>query len=190
MPSGIVREAERTRMDARAGALLQGWLLHAHFHSDAEVMDQHLIHLRQYPFNSGPIAQRLVQKTHNLLVPGSNPGGPTKLPSRGQHSRPCFNKPGMTESCCMPDFWQNWQSRQSHEFPTATNTQPRHPSHARCPAASSEQRLGAHKRRLVQYAVLWSGNAPLIVGEDAPEHFRADHVNAEVSGRSECVSLW
>ena len=26
----------------------------------------------------GPIAQRLEQQTHNLLVPGSNPGGPTK----------------------------------------------------------------------------------------------------------------
>ena len=81
MPPGIVREAERTRMDARAGALLQGWLLHAHINeaaSDAEVMDQYLIHLRQYLFNSGPIAQRLVQKTHNLLVPGSSPGGPTK----------------------------------------------------------------------------------------------------------------
>ena len=25
----------------------------------------------------GPIAQRLEQQTHNLLVPGSNPGGPT-----------------------------------------------------------------------------------------------------------------
>jgi hypothetical protein len=81
MPPGIARETERPRMDARAGALLQGWLLHAHTNevaSDTEVMDQHLIHLQQYPFNSGPIAQRLVQKTHNLLVPGSNPGGPTK----------------------------------------------------------------------------------------------------------------
>src|SRR5579871_5086151 len=26
----------------------------------------------------GPIAQRLEQQTHNLLVPGSNPGGPTR----------------------------------------------------------------------------------------------------------------
>jgi hypothetical protein len=26
---------------------------------------------------SGPVAQRLEQQTHNLLVPGSNPGGPT-----------------------------------------------------------------------------------------------------------------
>src|ERR1039458_1264358 len=25
----------------------------------------------------GPVAQRLEQQTHNLLVPGSNPGGPT-----------------------------------------------------------------------------------------------------------------
>ena len=26
----------------------------------------------------GPVAQRLEQRTHNPLVPGSNPGGPTK----------------------------------------------------------------------------------------------------------------
>lgn len=39
------------------------------------------------------------------------------------------------------------------------------------------------KRRLGHYAVLWSGNAPLIVGEDAPELLRARHINAEVSGR-------
>jgi hypothetical protein len=29
-------------------------------------------------WHKGPIAQRLEQQTHNLLVPGSNPGGPTK----------------------------------------------------------------------------------------------------------------
>jgi hypothetical protein len=28
-------------------------------------------------FGAGPVAQRLEQQTHNLLVPGSNPGGPT-----------------------------------------------------------------------------------------------------------------
>jgi hypothetical protein len=27
----------------------------------------------------GPLAQRLEQRTHNPLVPGSNPGGPTSL---------------------------------------------------------------------------------------------------------------
>ena len=27
----------------------------------------------------GPVAQRLEQQTHNLLVPGSNPGGPTNI---------------------------------------------------------------------------------------------------------------
>ena len=27
----------------------------------------------------GPVAQRLEQQTHNLLVPGSNPGGPTSI---------------------------------------------------------------------------------------------------------------
>src|SRR5260370_37289213 len=28
-------------------------------------------------YERGPVAQRLEQQTHNLLVPGSNPGGPT-----------------------------------------------------------------------------------------------------------------
>ena len=28
---------------------------------------------------SGPLAQRLEQRTHNPSVPGSNPGGPTRL---------------------------------------------------------------------------------------------------------------
>ena len=28
-------------------------------------------------YRGGPIAQRLEQRTHNPLVPGSNPGGPT-----------------------------------------------------------------------------------------------------------------
>ncbi len=27
----------------------------------------------------GPVAQRLEQRTHNPLVPGSNPGGPTNF---------------------------------------------------------------------------------------------------------------
>src|ERR1700682_170286 len=31
---------------------------------------------------AGPLAQRLEQWTHNPLVPGSNPGGPTKYPPR------------------------------------------------------------------------------------------------------------
>ena len=29
--------------------------------------------------NVGPVAQRLEQRTHNPLVPGSNPGGPTSF---------------------------------------------------------------------------------------------------------------
>ncbi len=29
---------------------------------------------------AGPVAQRLEQRTHNPLVPGSNPGGPTNIP--------------------------------------------------------------------------------------------------------------
>ena len=38
----------------------------------------------KYPRHSGPIAQRLEQGTHNPLVPGSNPGGPTSLlPTHG-----------------------------------------------------------------------------------------------------------
>src|SRR5271170_7820246 len=37
----------------------------------------------------GPVAQRLEQRTHNPLVPGSNPGGPTKLPrSQAAHTPP------------------------------------------------------------------------------------------------------
>src|ERR1700686_3758191 len=35
----------------------------------------------------GPLAQRLVQRTHNPLVVGSNPTGPTKLP---RYSRNTF----------------------------------------------------------------------------------------------------
>lgn len=35
------------------------------------------------------------------------------------------------------------------------------------------------KRRLGHYAVLWSGNAPMLVGEDAPTQIRALQVHAE-----------
>lgn len=38
---------------------------------------RHAPHLATDP--AGPIAQRLEQRTHNPLVPGSNPGGPTKF---------------------------------------------------------------------------------------------------------------
>ena len=34
------------------------------------------------PARNGPIAQWLEQRTHNPLVPGSSPGGPTKFPAR------------------------------------------------------------------------------------------------------------
>ena len=41
----------------------------------------HPIFPKQYKINTlalvGPVAQRLEQRTHNPLVPGSNPGGPT-----------------------------------------------------------------------------------------------------------------
>ena len=33
-------------------------------------------------YGGGPVAQWLEQSTHNALVPGSSPGGPTKLPSQ------------------------------------------------------------------------------------------------------------
>jgi hypothetical protein len=33
---------------------------------------------KQLSLGKGPIAQRLEQGTHNPLVPGSNPGGPTE----------------------------------------------------------------------------------------------------------------
>ncbi len=43
---------------------------------------------------AGPVAQRLEQQTHNLLVPGSNPGGPTitRTPDRGSHHDPFLLK--------------------------------------------------------------------------------------------------
>src|SRR5215208_3653397 len=34
--------------------------------------------LTDYAGRSGPVAQRLEQRTHNPSVPGSNPGGPTR----------------------------------------------------------------------------------------------------------------
>ncbi len=37
------------------------------------------------------------------------------------------------------------------------------------------------KRRLGHYAVLWSGNAPMIVGEQAPERLQALQVKADMS---------
>ena len=45
----------------------------------------------------GPVAQRLEQRTHNPLVPGSNPGGPTKVSfSRGQTGAKRAKVRGMT----------------------------------------------------------------------------------------------
>ena len=47
------------------------------------------VRIRMTTAISGPLAQRLEQRTHNPLVPGSNPGGPTKnyapLPTLGGH---------------------------------------------------------------------------------------------------------
>ena len=40
------------------------------------------------PAAYGPIAQRLEQGTHNPLVPGSNPGGPTTYLSNDVHRNP------------------------------------------------------------------------------------------------------
>ncbi len=37
-------------------------------------------HVRWSKAKEGPIAQRLEHRTHNPLVPGSNPGGPTRRP--------------------------------------------------------------------------------------------------------------
>src|SRR5436305_2886173 len=42
-------------------------------------------------FENGPVAQRLEQGTHNPLVPGSNPGGPTQL-SSGKRGRAAKNE--------------------------------------------------------------------------------------------------
>ena len=41
--------------------------------------DWSLLAGRDIRLSSGPIAQRLEQGTHNPLVPGSNPGGPTNF---------------------------------------------------------------------------------------------------------------
>src|SRR5205823_10272481 len=40
------------------------------------------------PEKHGPVAQRLEQGTHNPLVPGSNPGGPSPESFRGCHAGP------------------------------------------------------------------------------------------------------
>src|SRR6266480_3470427 len=37
----------------------------------------------QFTYENGPVAQRLEQGTHNPLVPGSNPGGPSPERFRG-----------------------------------------------------------------------------------------------------------
>src|SRR5205823_13412195 len=52
------------------------------------------VRIRMTTAISGPLAQRLEQRTHNPLVPGSNPGGPTKTATRvhqrwGAPSRHC-----------------------------------------------------------------------------------------------------
>ena len=40
------------------------------------------VRIRMTSPDPGPLAQRLEQRTHNPLVPGSNPGGPTKTAER------------------------------------------------------------------------------------------------------------
>src|SRR5436190_12172868 len=59
------------------------WL---HFHGERNarrgfVERDHVLYDKHSCFcqTCGPIAQRLEQQTHNLLVPGSNPGGPTSV---------------------------------------------------------------------------------------------------------------
>jgi hypothetical protein len=37
----------------------------------------------KFTYKNGPVAQRLEQGTHNPLVPGSNPGGPSPECFRG-----------------------------------------------------------------------------------------------------------
>ena len=48
---------------------------------------------------AGPIAQRLEQRTHNPLVPGSNPGGPTKKLALRLHPGAFFVPPGNVSAC-------------------------------------------------------------------------------------------
>ena len=63
---------------AQHGIALGPWL---NFNNKAHacrgfVNAEHVLYDKHY-FAQGPVAQRLEQQTHNLLVPGSNPGGPT-----------------------------------------------------------------------------------------------------------------
>jgi hypothetical protein len=56
----------------------------------------------------GPIAQRLEQGTHNPLVPGSNPGGPTFPQAVCASTAWGF---------CVPARWKHSPSEQSISFP-------------------------------------------------------------------------
>jgi hypothetical protein len=57
----------------------------------------------------GPVAQRLEQRTHNPLVPGSNPGGPTNILccQTGGHEPPLFPR------ASLPFFKNTFVLRQS-----------------------------------------------------------------------------
>jgi hypothetical protein len=44
------------------------------------------LHCAKLRLDAGPVAQRLEQQTHNLLVVGSNPTGPTNCNYAGQAS--------------------------------------------------------------------------------------------------------
>src|SRR5208282_3100372 len=70
----------------------------------------------------GPVAQRLEQQTHNLLVPGSNPGGPTKISASPSASpqrqteiknRPVPQLAGDAKPSAM-GFHDGFADRQSH----------------------------------------------------------------------------
>src|ERR1039457_7544770 len=71
----------------------------------------------------GPVAQRLEQQTHNLLVPGSNPGGPTRtsvitsVPSPQRQAkvknRPVPQLAGEAEAAAV-DFDYGFADRQAH----------------------------------------------------------------------------
>jgi hypothetical protein len=44
----------------------------------------------RFTYENGPVAQRLEQGTHNPLVPGSNPGGPSSESFQGRYALGLF----------------------------------------------------------------------------------------------------
>ncbi|MDB5077856.1 MAG: hypothetical protein JWO42_4035 [Chloroflexi bacterium] len=60
------------------------------------------LHIARNATLRGPLAQRLELPTHNRLVPGSNPGGPTPRPSCSE--RPERPRPSVWPALWLPPF--------------------------------------------------------------------------------------